>query len=94
MPLAESQSHFDFDSSGPMTVSVHLSTIFFAQGKLWPFFFGKTFSIKKGYSSYREAATFPTYFISRKCNELLLCVKSYARYWESQEEKETVLAPG
>lgn len=75
-----------FDSSGSTTVSVHLSTIFLAQGNLWPFFFSRIFSLMKGYSSYRKAATFPTHFISRKCNEHLLRVKCYARHWESQEE--------
>lgn len=44
------------------------------------------FSLMKGYSSYREAATFPVHFISRKCNEHLLWVKCYARHRESQEE--------
>lgn len=86
MPLAESQSHFDFDSSGSTTVSVHLSTIFFAQGNVWPFFFSRIFSLMKAYSAYREAATFPTHFISRKCNEHLLWVKCYARHWEFQKE--------
>lgn len=50
------------------------------------FFFSRIFSLMKGYSSYRKAATFPTHFISRKCNEHLLRVKCYARHWEPQEE--------
>ena len=77
MHLAESKSHFDFDSSGPTSVFIHFSTIFFAEGNLLPFLFGKTFSLKKGYSSYRAAATLPTYFISRKCNEHLLWAKCF-----------------
>lgn len=87
MPLAEAQFHFDFDSSGPMTMSVHLSTIFFAQVNVRPFFFGRNFSLTKGYSSYREAVTFPTHFISRKYNEHLLWVKCYLGIGNPRKKK-------
>lgn len=40
-------------------------------------FLSETFSLKKGYSSYRAAATLPTYFISRKSNEHLLRAKCF-----------------
>lgn len=38
MPLAESQFDVDFDSSGPIAVYVHLSTIFFFSMKFLAFF--------------------------------------------------------
>lgn len=77
MPLVESKSHFDFDSSGPTTVFIHFQQFSLLREICGLSFFCKTFSLKKGYSSSRAAATLPTYFISRKCNEHLLWAKCF-----------------
>lgn len=64
-------------AQGPQVCLFIFQQFSLLRGNLWPFLFGKTFSLKKGYSSYRAAATLPTYFISRKCNEHLLRAKCF-----------------